>query len=126
MMDPIIVANSFVFCKRHGDEYCHLCTYDHRFTNNYQIQDDPALADLIENGYDLDNRQPINIYDLGGVAVGRRSEATESDCKCRKHGTIDCNTCFNWVEYIKNGAKEAESQEKWLNKREKYYKNRND
>lgn len=55
-MDPIVVVNGFAFCKNHGDEYCFRCTYDHRDPSNYQIMDDPALADFIENGYDLQVR----------------------------------------------------------------------
>lgn len=53
-IEPTIVVNEFVFCERHGAELCHKCTYDHRFTNNYVLQD-KLPEDFNENGnYDFD------------------------------------------------------------------------
>ena len=46
IMDDNIIVNEFMFCSRHGDEYCHRCGVDHRFANNYQIQHE--LGDILE------------------------------------------------------------------------------
>jgi hypothetical protein len=40
------------------------------------------------------------------------------------HDKIDCKTCFDWVGLVKKQAKEAADQEKWLNKRKKYFDSR--
>lgn len=138
-MEPMVIVNEFAFCQKHGDEYCPRCTYDHRFTNNYQVQDDATIAQIIEDGiYDIEvcpffsffesaqphrcafyeqNRASINVYNMGAIPVGGNSE----ECKCQTHNKIDCEKCFNWVAYIKEDAKEARAQAKWIKKREKYF-----
>jgi len=39
-VQPNIYVNGFCFCFHHGEEYCHRCTYDFRYSNNMTIQDD--------------------------------------------------------------------------------------
>ncbi|KAF8188685.1 hypothetical protein BJ912DRAFT_1059392 [Pholiota molesta] len=118
---PIIEVNGFVFCKNHGDEWCHRCCYDHRMTNNYQIED--ALPEEVNNSmvFDIENRHTFNAYACGAVpARSGKSDAYQ----CRVHDKIDCKTCFDWVGLVKKQAKEAADQEKWLNKRKKYLDSR--
>ena len=61
-MDDNIILNDFMFCSRHGHEYCHRCGVDHRFTNNYQIQDE--LGNILEevDFFDLDVRTRCNSW----------------------------------------------------------------
>ncbi|KAF9471248.1 hypothetical protein BDN70DRAFT_820244 [Pholiota conissans] len=113
---PIIQVNGFVFCENHGDEWCHKCCYDHRMTNNIQIEDD--LQDINDSmAYDIDDRGSFNVYAYGAVSA----ENKKNKFQCREHDKIDCKTCFDWIGFIKQQAKDAAGQEKWLTKRRKYY-----
>ncbi|KAF4612177.1 hypothetical protein D9613_003990 [Agrocybe pediades] len=118
MLGPIISVNGFVFCQEHGEEFCHRCCYDHRMTNNYQVEEELGEEIEFNMAFSLDNRDSFNVYDLGAVkAGGKKSESY----KCSTHNKVDCKTCFDWVGFITKQAKEAESREAWLKKREKYH-----
>lgn len=45
--------------------------------------------------------------------------AGKESYKCNAHNKVDCGTCFNWVKMVKDEAKAAEDQAKWLAKRSK-------
>ncbi|KAH9477841.1 hypothetical protein JR316_0010073 [Psilocybe cubensis] len=121
--EPMVIVNNFAFCKKHGDEYCYPCFYDHRDTNNFTLLEEPALRDIGDNGgvYSMDSRESINVYELGAIPIG-----DGEDCKCRKQLVKDCKECFDWVKHILNELEEAKYRAKWLKKREKYYRNRED
>ncbi|KAI0932158.1 hypothetical protein AcV5_004546 [Taiwanofungus camphoratus] len=108
-MEPSIVVNDFMVCKRHGDEYCVRCFCDYRMTNNVGHNLDNSLAELVnDTGFDLDERQPRNVYNLGAVRVGRGSE----DYKCKSHNQKDCGTCFDWVSIVRREVQDARAQER--------------
>ncbi|KAF8154161.1 hypothetical protein B0H34DRAFT_661959 [Crassisporium funariophilum] len=119
---PPLVVNNFGFCVDHGDEFCPQCCCDHRQTNNYQIGDRlQEFSDI--SGYDVDDRDPINVYVHGATAVKKKKDYIG---KCSVHNKVDCGTCFNWAGLIINEAKAGEAQGKWMKKREKYYRTQDD
>jgi hypothetical protein len=45
-----IVVNEFMFCRDHGQEYCHYCGCDHREGNTVRVEDE--LMDELMDGLD--------------------------------------------------------------------------
>lgn len=116
--DPMIVVNSFMFCQLHGNEYCHLCTCDHRDGNNIVLDLYNTLADNVGvSSFRLQVRTSLNVYSYGAVPVRRSSE----DYKCTTHGTKDCERCFDWVNIVRREVQEAGTQERWLERRRRYF-----
>ncbi|GLB44393.1 hypothetical protein LshimejAT787_1700200 [Lyophyllum shimeji] len=108
MLGENIIVNDFMFCLDHGDELCHRCFCDHRLTNNIRIEDD--LGDLSEFiAFEIEDRHPINVYALGAVAAVH----TEESYQCEKHKSIDCKTCFDWVDIVKKEAEATEEGGRW-------------
>ena len=49
-----ITVNTFVFCAKHGDEYCQSCCIDHRLTNNARVENELSeLEDIFEIGLEV-------------------------------------------------------------------------
>lgn len=50
-----IIVNDMMFCREHGEEYCHRCYCDHRMCNNTTTGLGDKLAQLVEDSdFDLD------------------------------------------------------------------------
>ncbi|KAF8962198.1 hypothetical protein BDZ97DRAFT_1130284 [Flammula alnicola] len=117
---PLIVVNEFTFCRRHGEEYCPSCTYDFICMNNDVVMDnfEEEISERI-----TDERESINAYSQGAVPA---TNDVDGSYKCTKHDKIDCDKCFDWAALITKGVQEILDREKWLKKREKYFRNRDD
>ncbi|KZT02676.1 uncharacterized protein LAESUDRAFT_705679 [Laetiporus sulphureus 93-53] len=114
-----IVVNGFMFCERHGGEYCPYCTCDHRYGNNGVHDLHNALQELVDDAirFDLEERTPQNAYERGAVRVQPRSE----DFKCQTHNVKDCGTCFDWVGIVRKEIEDVIAQDKWRQKKKKYF-----
>ena len=56
-MDPNIIVNNFMFCAKHGSEYCTRCCCDHRMVNNIQVEGDftdQEREEFDEFGFDIE------------------------------------------------------------------------
>ncbi|KAF9529931.1 hypothetical protein CPB83DRAFT_811644 [Crepidotus variabilis] len=97
MIKSVINVNGFAFCEEHGDEYCNLCTFDFRTGNNYYIMDE--IPKVLRGALEDDRTFTFNAYRVGALHANTRKE--EPEFKCRKHGTTDCEVCFDWAELVK-------------------------
>ncbi|KAL0952290.1 hypothetical protein HGRIS_006580 [Hohenbuehelia grisea] len=105
MSGKIIIVNRFAFCFDHGNELCHLCDEDFRFDNNNSAGIARALARKLgnefeaENGFDLQERQPINIYTYG-VKPHTHHRGPQASGSCTEHSKLDCQKCYDWIRLI--------------------------
>ncbi|OCH96126.1 hypothetical protein OBBRIDRAFT_364003 [Obba rivulosa] len=114
-----IVVAGWMFCKKHGREYCYdfKCTCDHRMCNNTVADLDNVFQEEIEeSGFSLDDRTSLNVYELGATGVAPGSE----QYMCSEHRKKDCPVCFDWAAIVGREIAEEEQREKWLEKRQKY------
>ncbi|CAF1210341.1 unnamed protein product [Didymodactylos carnosus] len=83
MLGGILVVNGWTFCKC-GQENCHECLMDHRFTNNE------------ENGIDDNGKYRDSL-----VVVTKKVDKFK--WACQRHECVDCQDCFNFKEIIRKG-----------------------
>ncbi|KAJ3574048.1 hypothetical protein NP233_g2022 [Leucocoprinus birnbaumii] len=103
MSGKVITVNRFTFCLDHGNEMCFSCNQDFRPMNNRGASVESRLIQKLgadyedDNGFLLEERQPINIYAIGVKANVSGSRATGS---CSMHTKTDCDRCYDWVRLI--------------------------
>ncbi|KAF9558499.1 hypothetical protein CPC08DRAFT_638906 [Agrocybe pediades] len=100
-MEPVIIVNGFAFCQKRGRELCGKCDVDLRPRNNDRIRDSLKIF-----SYELDvcARRMFNVYALGAVKAG----VNEASYKCKDHGKVDCEVCFDWINLIRRDARDAD------------------
>lgn len=111
MITENILVNDFMFCLDHGDEYCGICSCDHRECNTIRIEDE-LPKDLAERAvpFLIEHRRPLNAYDLGAVIAVPNAEHLKKLFQCEHHKSTECKTCFNWVKIIKKEIADARKQ----------------
>jgi len=101
----VIVVNLFTFCFEHGNELCFVCNRDYRSTNNFNGNLHRRLSEKLGNafevmyGFDLEGRQPINVYAYG-VTKATHHRGPRASGSCPDHSKLDCGKCFDWVRLV--------------------------
>ncbi|KAF5337902.1 hypothetical protein D9758_013096 [Tetrapyrgos nigripes] len=95
-MNNNIVVNDFMFCANHGSEVCYACFCDHRMTNNIRIEEELARAFPGKTEEELLDRPPVAVSLKDIVFSGELDRDGDERFMCKKHKTVDCNTCFDW------------------------------
>ncbi|KAF8064430.1 hypothetical protein FPV67DRAFT_1420260 [Lyophyllum atratum] len=101
----IIVVNQFTFCFEHGSELCYVCNRDYRSANNStsnlrrHLTDKLGYAFEVMYTFDLEGRQPINVY-AKGVTKATHHRGPRASGSCPDHSKLDCGKCFDWVRLV--------------------------
>ncbi|KAF5347290.1 hypothetical protein D9756_009972 [Leucocoprinus leucothites] len=106
MSGKVITVNRFTFCLDHGNEMCFSCNQDFRPLNNRGANVQNNLIKKLganfedDNGFYLEERQPINIYAIGVKANATQNSGSRATGSCNLHTKADCDRCYDWIRLI--------------------------